>query len=419
LSGVTRAGISAITYTMTSPTTQRRTSIIFILGTLAALGPFTIDMYLPGFRAIASDLHTSLSAVGYSLTSYFIGISVGQLIYGPLTDRIGRKGPLVVGLAIYVGAAVACSLSPSVLWLISARLVMALGACVGIVASRAVVRDLFPVREIAGIFSTYMLIIAASPMLAPTIGGYVTSTFGWRVIFIILAAFASVITLVVVIWLPESKRADSTVSLRPGSIMRRYLRVAVNRQFLTYSVAAGFSFAGMLAFVSGAPFLLIHLLGLSQTQFGWGFALNALGLIIGSQVNRRIVRRHSPQAVTRVAVSGQVLFGAALALAGFFSLLSVVGVFLLLFGFLFFTGLVNPNTAALAIEPFEAEAGSAAALLGCFQMGFAALASGLVSLLADGTAFPMMAVIFASALASLILLRTVGRTTPTAAPLHH
>lgn len=387
----------------------RRGRIIVILGSLAALGPFTIDMYLPGFQSIAADLHTTVAVVGYSLTSYFIGISFGQLIYGPLTDRRGRKKPLLVGLAIYLAAAIACALSPSVHWLIGARLVMALGAGVGIVTSRAVVRDLFPVQEIADIFSTFMLIIAVSPMLAPTVGGYVTANLGWRFIFYILGAIAIIIAFLILLWLPESKTPDLSVSLRPAKMARRYVSLFANNQFLTFAIAASLSFAGLLAYVAGAPYLLLHLLGLSQTQFGWGFAVNALGLILGSQVNRRLLRRFSPQQITRTAVTAQVVFGLLLAAGAVAGYLPSLGIFIVLFLFLFATGVVNPNTAALAIASFAAEAGSAAALLGCLQMGLAALASALISVLANGTAVPIMTVIFGSSAATFVFLRTIGR----------
>lgn len=390
-------------------TRRERTRIIIVLGSLSALGPFTIDMYLPGFASIARDLHTTVSAVGYSLTSYFIGISFGQLIYGPLTDRYGRKRPLLIGLGIYIVAAIACALSPTVEWLIGARLVMALGACAGIVASRAIVRDLFPVEEIAGVFSTFMLIIAVSPMLAPTAGGYVTATLGWQLIFYILTAIAIAITVAVAAGLGESKRRDDRVSLRPFDLVKRYVGVLTNRQFLVFSVTAGFSFGGLLTYVSGAPYLLMQLLGLSQTQFGWGFAINALGLIAGSQVNRRLLRHYSARQITRAAVTAQVIIGSMLAAGAFFNYIPLAGVFTLMGSFLFFTGLVNPNTAALSIAPFEEAAGSAAALLGCLQMGFATLVSAMVSVLANGTAFPMMMIIWGTSLSSFILLRTLGR----------
>lgn len=388
----------------------RRGRVIVILGGLAALGPFTIDMYLPGFKSIAADLHTTIATVGYSLTSYFIGISFGQLIYGPLTDRHGRKRPLMIGLLIYVAAATACALSPSVQWLIGARLAMALGACVGIVASRAVVRDLFPVHEIAEIFSTFMLIIAISPMLAPTIGGYVTANLGWQFIFYILAAIAVIIALLVIFWLPESKTPDPAVSLRPARMGRRYAALFRQRQFLTFAITGGFSLSGLLGFVAGAPYLLMHVFDFSQTQFGWGFAANALGLILGSQVNRRLLKRYSPERITRAGVNAQVFFGGLLAIAALAGYTPIVGVFAVLFLFLFATGVVNPNMAAIAIAPFATEAGSAAALLGFLQMGFGAIASALISVLANGTAVPIMMVIWVSSLGSFVLLRTVGRS---------
>lgn len=390
-------------------TPRRRHAIIGVLGALAALGPFTIDMYLPGFSSIAADLHTTIATVGYSLTSYFVGISLGQLVYGPLTDRYGRRRPLLIGLAIYVAAAAACALSPTVPWLIAARFFMALGACSGIVASRAVARDLFPVKELAGVFSTFMLIIAASPMLAPTVGGYVAANLGWRMIFAVLTVLAVAIAVAVAVGLPESKTPDRRVSLRVSKLIRRYAEVTVNRQFLTFALASGFGFSSILAYVSGAPFLLMHLLGLSQTQFGWGFALNALGIIVSSQVNRRLLKSFSPQTITRAAVSVQVVLGAGLATIAFLRFTPMVLVFALMFSFLFATGLVNPNTTALSIEPFSDSAGSAAALVGFVQMGIGAIASALVSALANGTAVPMMMVIWASALLNFLLLRTLGR----------
>ncbi len=388
---------------------NKRTEIIIVLGSLAALGPFSIDMYLPGFSAIASDLKTTIAAVGYSLTSYFIGISVGQLVYGPLTDRYGRKRPLIVGLSIYIVTAVGCSLSPSIEWLITLRLLMALGACVGIVVSRAVVRDLFPVNEIAGVFSTFMLIIAVSPMLAPSIGGYVTKNLGWQVIFFILAGFSALLLLVTIRWLPESKKPDESVSLRPVKMFRQYAEVARDRQFLAYAIIGGLGSAGLFAYISGSSFVFMELFGLSQTQFGWVFALNAGGLIVGSQVNRLLLRRHTSAQIVSFFVRAQVLIGAVL-VAVFLVGIAKVGVVVpLLIVFLFCTGVSNPNTAALALEPFTANAGSASALLGSIQMAVGALATAIVSSLANGTALPMVLTIWGSAVAGLLALSLARR----------
>jgi len=390
-------------------TGRKRIGIILILGSLAALGPFTIDMYLPGFARIARDLHTSVAAVGYSLTSYFIGISLGQLIYGPLTDRFGRKKPLVSGLLLYVAASVACSFAPSIAWLIAARLVAALGACVGMVASRAVVRDLFPVPEIAGIFSTFILIIALSPMIAPTVGATLTATLGWQVIFLILAALATLLTVVIVLLLPESRDPNPEVSLRPGQILAGYLSVGANSQFLTFALLMGFASAGLFAFVSGVSFMFLELFGLQQSQFGLAFAVNTGGLIAGSQVNRLLLRRYDSRSIARVAVSAQLLLGTALLLVVAAGLTSFALVIALLASFLFCIGLVNPNAQALALEPFDTHAGAASALMGSIQMAMGALASVLVSAFTKNSVLPMVSVIWSSAAAGFLLLHHLRR----------
>jgi DHA1 family bicyclomycin/chloramphenicol resistance-like MFS transporter len=194
---------------------RKRFILIMILGLLNAIGPFSIDMYLPGFPSIAADLHTTVDYVAYSLSSFFIGICVGQLICGPLLDRFGRKIPLCIGLILYIIASIGCSMAKSVEVLIAFRFLQALGGCVGMVAPNAIVRDVFPVEENAKVFSLLILILGVSPILAPTIGSYVIAAFGWPLVFIILAIVAGLILLAVFFWLAESKGADPTFSLKP------------------------------------------------------------------------------------------------------------------------------------------------------------------------------------------------------------
>lgn len=390
-------------------TRRERTGLIIVLGSLSAIGPFSVDMYLPGFGAIARELSTTVSAVGYSLTSYFIGISVGQLIYGPLTDRFGRKPPLLAGLAIYIVATIACLASPSIVWLVISRLAMALGGCVGMVVSRAVVRDRFPVRESASVFSTLILIIAVSPILAPSVGGYVTRNLGWRFIFVILGAFS--LALIFLTWtrLPESKRADRSVSVSPGPMFSRYLSVAGEPSFLRYALASGLASGGMFAYIAGAPLVFMTVLGLSQTQFGWAFALNAAGLVAGSQFNHLALRRFSSLQIARFCVAIQSAAGIALTAAAVAGAVSLLLMYALLITFMFCAGMVNPNTTALALEPFTENIGSASALLGSVQMVTAALSTGAVSLLgaifaAGSGALPMNATILLCSSVSLLLL---------------
>src|SRR5438067_9532173 len=205
---------------MTNTKGKNKFLLILILGLLSAIGPFSIDMYLPGFPAIAADLHTTVAHVTLSLSSFFIGISAGQLLYGPLLERFGRKKPLYVGLCIYLLASVGCVLAASVNALIMLRLLQALGGCVGMVAARAIVRDLFEVKENAKIFSTLMLVVAVSPIIAPTLGGYITSIFGWRFVFAMLIIVDLIIMVAIYFLLPESRKPNPDFSLRSGPILR-------------------------------------------------------------------------------------------------------------------------------------------------------------------------------------------------------
>lgn len=385
---------------------KQRTTIILVLGALAALGPFSIDMYLPGFPAIAEDLNTSISQVGLSLTSYFIGISVGQLIYGPVIDRFGRKKPLFFGLALYAVAAFGCALSPDIAWLIGLRLLLALGGCVGMVAGRAMVRDLFPASETAKVFSTLMLVMGVAPIIAPTLGGYVTAAFGWRYIFYLLVILALSLILLLARFLPESKGANASVSLKPGRVLKNYFQVFKEPGFVTNAIAGSVAFAGMFSYISGSPFIFMEYLDLSETLYGWMFGLNAFGFIAGSQLNRLWLQKSSSRQVSlRVGI---FLFVAGLLLVSgsLWTGFNTVAFLGLIFIYLFWLGFLAPNTTALALEPFTRSVGTASALLGSFQMVAGALASVLVSYLHDGTAIPMtmsMALCATIALAALLV----------------
>ena len=372
-------------------TQQQRNTIILTLGALTALGPFSIDMYLPGFSAIAADLDTDIAQVGFSLTSYFIGISAGQLVYGPLTDRYGRKKPLTIGLIIYTAASIGCIFSPTVSWLIGLRLLQALGGCVGIVAGRAVVRDLFEAGEIAKVFSTLILVMGVAPIVAPTLGGYVTATFGWRAIFVILTLMAITLILVVNRFLPESKEPDESVSLKPKKVLKDYLRVVKEPVFITYTIAGSISFAGLFTYISGSPFVFMEYFGLSETQYGWIFGLNAFGFILGSQLNRLWLKRAKPAQIAFSTGVLEFLSGLLLLMGSLLGILDITGTLILLFSFMLWMGFLVPNATAVALEPFKRYAGSASALLGSLQMIAGAIASGLVSYLHDGSALPMTA----------------------------
>lgn len=386
-------------------TIKQKYTILFILGGLSALAPFSIDMYLPAFPSIATSLKTDISQVALSLTSYFAGISIGQLFYGPITDKFGRKKPLVFGLTLFLLASVGCALSPTINWLIAMRVLLALGGCVGMVVSRAVVRDQFPVTEIAKIFSILMLITGVAPIVAPTIGGWIITVSTWRTIFYFLTAFSFILILAVWFYLPESKNRNRAKSLHVVDIVKDYRDVFAERSFIFYVLAGSMALAGMFAYISGSPFIFLEYFDFTEAQYGLVFAGNAGGFILGSQLNRLALNRYTSLQV--ITVASWLMLADTVALFTFMSLgiLTASALIVLLVTFLFSMGFLVPNTTAMALAPFTYNAGSASALIGFMQMICGAGLSALVSALHDNTLFPMVfAMSFSGILAFMLIL---------------
>lgn len=270
---------------------RKRSLIVLILGLLSAIGPLSIDMYLPGFPTIAEDLHTTVDQVAYSLSSFFIGICVGQLVCGPLLDRFGRKRPLYAGLLIYIIASIGCALSNSVEMLITFRFLQAIGGCVGMVAPGAIVRDLFPVNESAKVFSMLILILGVSPIVAPTFGSYLIGAFGWHYVFIVLSVIVALLFVAVIFLLPETKTPDTGFSLGPKTILQSYWHVLKNPQFYTFAFAGAIAAAGLFAYLAGSPFVFMNLFKVSAKVYGWIFAIIAAGLITSSQLNTLLLKK--------------------------------------------------------------------------------------------------------------------------------
>jgi len=388
---------------MSQITLKNKSLIILMLGLLSAIGPFSIDMYLPGFKAIAIDFNTDIEYIQLSLTSFFIGIASGQIIYGPLLDRFGRKTPLIIGLLIYIGASIGCVFIQSADGLIILRFVQALGSCVGMVASRAMVRDYFPVSETAKIFSLLMLVIGVSPILAPTMGGYVIDIWGWHYIFVFLTVLTVLILLGVIFVLPKSK-PDPTLSLMPVPIVKGFMEVLKTRQFIIYAIAGGMASSGMYAYLSGSPFVMMEIYGLSEKQYGWVFALIAAGLITTSQLNNFMLKRLKSESIAKFALMIQAIVGFTMLVLAVTNLLTLYAIVFLIFCFLACQGFVFPNTSALALNPFSKSAGSASALLGSIQLAIGAIASVLVSILHNKTAIPMISIMAACAIFSYFIL---------------
>jgi len=386
---------------MRNTTRKKKFYLILILGFLTAIGPLSIDMYLPAFPAIAKSLNTSVARVTLSLSSFFIGISVGQLFYGPLLERFGRKKPLYAGLCIYLLASVGCALAASVDALIALRLFQALGGCVGMVAARAMMRDLFDVKENAKIFSTLMLVVAVSPIIAPTLGGYITAALGWHYVFIMLIIIDVLILTGIYFMLPETKKPDPGFSLKPGSIIKSYASVITHPQFYTYAFTAAVSAASIYAYIGGSPHVFMEIYKVNEKQYGWIFALIAMGLIGASQLNSVLLKNYTSEQIIKAALTCQTIIGAVMVLISLFGWGDLFVTIFFIFIFFCCQGFVFPNASALSLASFGHNAGGASALLGGIQMGIGAGTSALVSLLQNNTALPMIGVMACCTISAL------------------
>lgn len=381
--------------------------LIVILGLLSAIGPFSIDMYLPGFPSIAEHLHTTVAHVSLSLSSFFIGISAGQFLYGPLLDRYGRKKPLYFGISLYLIASIGCTFVITANDLIILRFLQAVGSCSGMVAARAMVRDLFAVKDNAKIFSLLMLVVGVSPIIAPTLGGYVTATIGWRFIFVVLAVMAAFILAAVHFILPESRKPNPDHSLKPKPIVLSFISIFKVPQFFTYAFTGSIATAGLYAYIAGSPYVFMELFKVSDKQYGWIFALIALGLIGSSQLNSVLLRVYKSEQIIRVALLCQAIIALSLFLGTILGLLELFSTIFFIFIYLCCQGFIFPNSSALSLAPFTTNAGSASALLGGIQMTIGAFTSALVSFLSNHTPLPMTGVMACCALTGFTVL-TVG-----------
>ena len=390
-------------------TGRKKFLLILVLGMITAIGPFSIDMYLPAFGNIAADLHTTVAHVSLSLSSFFIGISIGQFVYGPLLDRFGRKKPLYAGIGLYLIASALCALATSADSLIALRFLQALGGCAGMVASRAMVRDLFDVADNAKVFSMLMLVVGVSPIIAPTLGGYITASLGWHYVFVVLTLMAAVILLAVHFILPESRAPDPGYSLKPGAIVSRFVSVIKEPQFYTYAFTGAIAAAGLYAYIAGSPSVFMEIYKVSEKQYGWIFALIAAGLIVSSQVNSFLLQKYKSEQIIRVALFCQSLTGIALFTASTYGWIGLEGTIILAMVFLSCQGFTFPNSSALSMAPFSKNAGSASALMGAIQMGIGAFTSMVVSILSNHTALPMMGVMAACSITSFCILMIGGK----------
>lgn len=369
--------------------------LIILLGILAAIGPFTIDMYLPGFQRIAQDLYTDEQHVAFTLTSYFVGIALGQLFYGPIVDKYGRKKPLLFGLGIYILAAIGCALSPMIEVMIGMRFLQALGGCVGMVASTAIISDVYEVQYRARAFSSIMLVMGVAPLIAPSVGSFFVEKWDWEVIFYFLAVFAGMVFLLIQFFLPETSRYMHSNKLKIREIAAGYLEVLKNKTFLFYTLAGSIAMSVMFAYISSASFIFLTFYGLDKATFSILFAVNASGIISGSYLNGLLTRKVNYIKISNYASLILSLISLCILI---FVLINphlpyqwlVVALFLILFTI----GFINPNATAASLAPFTKNSGTASALGGAIRMGTGALVATAVGLFQGESSLTMFIMIF-------------------------
>ena len=380
------------------------TSLILVLGLIAALGPLSIDMYLPALPRIAGSLGATQASVQLSLSAYFLGLSMGQLAYGPLADRLGRRRPLIAGLLLYVVGSAGCALAPTIESLIAFRFLQALGGCAGIVISRAIVRDLYAREQAARVFSRLMLVMGAAPIIAPLLGGFLAREAGWRSIFVTLAGVGLLTCAMTALTIQETLKARA--SLRTHTMLQDYRAVLGDVTFLRFALSGGFAQAGMFAYITGSPLVFIEHYGFEDNTYAWIFGANALGLIAASQFNSWLLRTRTSEwilsrALVALGVAACGLVAAGIAGGPAWTLLMP------LFLYVSVLGLTFPNTAACALSGQGERAGSASALMGTIQFVIASACSALVSRLGEGSPLGMAVVIAGCAGAAGICYRLV------------
>ncbi len=381
-----------------------------VLGLLAAVGPFAIDMYLPALPTISASLGASTAATQMTLMVFFVAFGVCQIVYGPVSDMVGRKPPLYFGLALFGAASVGCALAPSIAWLIAFRTLQGVGASSVMVIPRAIIRDMHTGVEATRLMALVMLVFSVSPILAPLTGSALIVLFGWRAVFVAVTIATLLSIALLALFQPETRLEKDRVRISAGSLAAGFGKLLRDRHFLGLTFIAGLGMSSFFAFLASSSFIYIDHFGLTPTEYSLGFSVNAIGFIGSSQFAARLGGRFGMARVVTTAVTCYAAIAVALfavTLAGVDSLAVLIVMLFCSFAFL---GLVIPTTMVLALDAHGPIAGMASALGGTLQMLTGAAMIVIVSLFFDGTALPMVTTIAACALGAFVLAQlTLGR----------
>jgi DHA1 family bicyclomycin/chloramphenicol resistance-like MFS transporter len=387
---------------------------MLLVGAMSAIGPVSIDMYLPGFPAIEHEFRQE--GVEATMAAYLLGIVVGQLFYGPISDRFGRKPPLYFGFALYALGALGCALATSMQMLIVMRVLQALGGCAGMVIARAIVRDRCEPHEAARVFTTLMMIVALGPVVAPALGGMVVASLGWRATFVFQVLLGVALLIAAITALTESRPPVPGSKLYIGGVARTYARLCTDPAFVGYSLIGGFGMAGMFSYVTGAPTVLTHVYELSTRQFGWLIGLNGLAFMTASRLNLSSLRTLGPEQVIARYIAVPTVLGALLVLLTSMTHLPLWLLVAVQLSFFVSVGRVGPNVAALALAPHGRDAGTASALMGALQSVLATVAGGAVAIFNDGTVRTLTMIMLAGAAGSWLSYLWVRAATKSRLP---
>jgi len=391
--------------TQTQPAKAKKTGLTFILilSALMAVTSLSTDIYLPAMPVMAKDLQGDAEL---TITGFLIGFCIAQLVWGPISDRFGRRLPLFIGMGLFITGSVGCALSTDITQIVFWRVFQALGACTGPMLARAMIRDLFSRTRAAQMLSTLMIIMAIAPIMGPLIGGQIMKVASWHVIFWLLAVIG-IVMLISLFWLPETLAENKRTQTSISSAFSNYYALLTHVQYLRFTLCLTLYYVAAYAFITGSPFVYITYFGVDPQYYGGLFAVNIVGLMAVSMVNRRLVHRYPLESLLKIAVSVAALAAILLAVATGLGIGGITAIVATVFVFFSMNGIIAATSTACALDSIPHAAGSASALMGSLQYGSGIISSLLLALLSDGTPWTMGWIIAVFTVASALMALTI------------